>query len=485
MSTDVESIGTSAQTKARQSSRANAFAFAHNHPLIVVAFVAGVTRFISTFIAAKYFSGSYVFDDGTYFMMAEAQVNDAHHVWDPYTRQLYTNTSAFMRPLTFLFEVFGPLKILGQMLVAAVGTLTAVATTRIAMTLLPRRVAIAAGLVVALLPSQVLWSALLMKDAFSWTLLATAALVVLYFNRARGWQLLAWGAAVILTLTLIRYIREHTFLIATWSFFIAVLFSAPGARLIRAASAAIVGFVLPWWLGFGPGGYDFVTNVGSLEQERIQNSLGAATGIVIPEEEPRAVRVSQNGTSPGSVGSDGMSVKQRERGGATPDAPASDGMSVKQRERGGATPDAPDAPASDPSAPPEVAVPPLEREGTLSPDLAHLPRGLSVTLLEPYPWQRATSQSFRYAAMESVIWYPILIVALIGLVGAFRKLVAMAYPLAVGGGLILVMALTEGNVGTAFRHRSELVWMVALLFGFGVATITRRFDRRPGSRGRS
>ena len=53
----------------------------------------------------------------------------------------------------------------------------------------------------------------------------------------------------------------------------------------------------------------------------------------------------------------------------------------------------------------------------------------------------------------------------------------LAFPVLASMGSLLVYASVEGNLGTAFRHRGELVWGVALLAALGAQTISGR--RRP------
>jgi hypothetical protein len=45
------------------------------------------------------------------------------------------------------------------------------------------------------------------------------------------------------------------------------------------------------------------------------------------------------------------------------------------------------------------------------------------------------------------------------------------------GAIVLVYAQTEGNIGTAYRHRSEAVWAVALFAALAAQTIADRRAR--------
>ena len=39
----------------------------------------------------------------------------------------------------------------------------------------------------------------------------------------------------------------------------------------------------------------------------------------------------------------------------------------------------------------------------------------------------------------------------------------LAFPVLAGAATLAMYGLTEGNLGTAYRHRGEFVWVVALL----------------------
>ncbi len=57
--------------------------------------------------------------------------------------------------------------------------------------------------------------------------------------------------------------------------------------------------------------------------------------------------------------------------------------------------------------------------------------------------------------------------ALVGLLGAWQHRRALAFPVLAGGAILVMYGLTEGNLGTAYRHRGEFVWVVALLAAVG------------------
>jgi hypothetical protein len=121
-------------------------------------------------------------------------------------------------------------------------------------------------------------------------------------------------------------------------------------------------------------------------------------------------------------------------------------------------------------------------------DLAHRPRGLSVMLLEPFPVTSFEGTYVRLAQLEIVVWYPLLVVAGFGVREAFRRRRLLAFSMVTGGTLLVVYALSEGNFGTAFRHRGELVPPIAVLAALGAPRLLHwwqeRHDRagaRPGA----
>ena len=115
-------------------------------------------------------------DDRFFFSLAHEKATGASARW-----AVRTSTRSSTRPrrscwpLTAVFGVTGSSVLAGQLLVAVAGAGAAALTTAVGVRALRVRWAIAAGAVMALLPSVVLWSSLTLKDAFVWCAVAASA----------------------------------------------------------------------------------------------------------------------------------------------------------------------------------------------------------------------------------------------------------------------------------------------------------------------
>ena len=411
-------------------------------PVLSCFLIALVVRvLVATGIFVLY--GGFLFEDDTsYSQMAEEIVLGLDRRWDPYTHYLLDTTRTFLFPLTWLYEVFGPQPLLGQLFVASMGAAAAALVAVIAREVWDHRAALITGGIVALLPSQVLWSTLILKDAQVWMLLAAMGVAIVVSLRMSGWRLATclFGAGI--ALTGLAFLREHTMVVAAWAGMAALAFGAREQRAKRAAGGVLIAALVPALGGYGFFGTTLVLERGSLQERRIANAAGADSAFV--DVEPP----SSGGTDTGGVGGSqggGKGEGEGEKHGGS----ARDGREGPRLEEG-----------SD--------------QGALEADLRHLPRGLVYVLLAPFPWDAGENAAVDLARLETVVWYPTLFLAAIGIVIVLRNrdlTRRLLFPLLAGAGSLAVYALTEGNVGTAYRHRGEIVWAVALL---ATAAVVRR-----------
>lgn len=413
-----------------------ALAWIDAHPLAFVAVVAAIPRLVVMAGILVLVDGP-VFNDVTYYTDWARQVAAGDYAyfgegthWDA------VGNAAFVYPIAFLYEIFGPRPLIGALLSVGYGVATAVVVSRLALEVLPRRWAIVPGLIVALLPSLVLWSSIPLKDSATWLALALAALLVALGARSEGRALALSGAALGALIVVLSFLREHTMVVAVCGLVLASWVGPKRARIQRVAGAAILAVGVPWLLGWGPLGIDVVTGAGSLAERRSLNARDAVTAFVAPGP---GDSLGQPESAPGA------------------EAPAT----------------VPERPFLDPDW--ETL---RDTSSGVVADLAHLPRGVSVMLVEPLPWRPAANSRVLFAKLETIVWYPLLALAVVGMGTVWRRRRVLLYPTLVGGGTLVMYALSEGNFGTAYRHRAEFIWVVALLATFSIYQIRERYRAR-------
>jgi len=374
-------------------------AFFSEHPVWGVFLLAIAIRFGVAIGIAIVHPRNIAPDGIEYAALAAAKATGHTGGWGSYEHFLYHATLTLLLPLTWLYELFGAHQLVGQLFVALLGAGTAAIVTRLAMEALPRRWSLAAGLIVALLPTQIVWSSLILKDASVWILLAGLALTVAVAGRSRGPRLIVLGLVAAVLMVLLGYLREYTLVIAAWALMLAVFVGPRTQRLPQIAGAVVIGVLIPWTVfGMGPAGLTYVK--GSPAPSDIRSGMAVDAQSAIPG-------ASSSGSSVGA-------------------------------------------------------------------DIRYLPQGVLVMLFQPYPWQTTGSTYLKAARADAIIWYPLLLLALLGLFGLrMRELRVMAFPLLAGGATLISYALVEGNLGTAFRHRGEFEWVVALLASFGLWRLAR------------
>lgn len=423
-------------------------------------------------------------DDSTYSLMAQTAAAGEAQNWDPYTQVLYKKTLAFSGPLTLLYRVFGPSEVAGQIFVALLGATAAALVAVLARERLGTRAAVATGMMLALLPSQVIFSSLLLKDAAVWVALISIAFAMMLLRNCTRWKAALAVIFIVVALAALGHLREHTLVVAVAALSLSALYLWRSWGIARTAAVVALAIIIPWGVGIGPAGLTLVTNAGSLEERRLANAERARTAFVDTSNGDDEVARQLTATEAAAVKERARlealrETLQRRRG---PDPRTVSEVierletRVTTAERRAATLRERLAEAS------ETAEEPGE-PGALTPHLRHLPRGVFVMLLEPTPWGWSSDDSatLRLARLESLLWYPLLILAALGIPTALRNLKSFLLPILVGGGVLVMYALTEGNIGTAYRHRGELVWVVVLLAGCAVhSLLEQRAQRQAG-----
>ena len=220
-------------------------------------------------------------DDSTYSLLAEQVPSGDTGSWPPSFHVLFDSVATFLVPLTFLYWVFGPVDLLGQVLVALVGAGAAALTTKLALQSLETRWAMGAGMVVALLPSQIVLSVALLKDAWVWSVAAALALAIAVAFRTQTRVLLLSVLSVPALLFLLGHLRLQSTFVAASALVATALFTPKRQKSLWVGGALIVALVIPWLAGGGPGGIDPVLARGrNFAETRADGAADSDSAIV-------------------------------------------------------------------------------------------------------------------------------------------------------------------------------------------------------------
>jgi len=113
-----------------------------------------------------------------------------------------------------------------------------------------------------------------------------------------------------------------------------------------------------------------------------------------------------------------------------------------------------------------------------------LPNGLAHFLFAPFPWDiRTVLQAITLP--DILLWYALVPFALHGMRLGFRHdLRAYTVPLAVVIVVTFAYALAEGNVGTAYRHRAQVLPLIFLYCAVGITDWYAVWVRRRAAKSR-
>jgi 4-amino-4-deoxy-L-arabinose transferase-like glycosyltransferase len=101
--------------------------------------------------------------------------------------------------------------------------------------------------------------------------------------------------------------------------------------------------------------------------------------------------------------------------------------------------------------------------------LAALPKGLVYLLLAPFPWA-VSSLRQALAVPETLVWYALMPAFVRGLVYSIKHRLREVLPILVfATTLTCAYAVMQGNVGTAYRQRTQISMFFFILMGTGIA----------------
>jgi len=417
------------------------------HPVLTSIALAVVVRSICL-VAVSITGVDIALDETTYFRAAHAASRgELAALWDGYGQQLYEANRAYLAPIAALFEVVTPSLTAGRVVSVALGSMTAGLVALVVSQLAPTRWALTAGAVVALVPSQVWWSTGFLRESAIW--LACVGTWLAVASLARGGYLplagLAFGALLVGALA---YMRGQTMVVVLLAFLLA------GIVLARTwpirVGVVMIAVAVPLATGYGVFGWTLLREVDESGAARGELAVRADSALVdlepLDPSSAAAVEARRIDATRGRHGSGARARAARQR--------------IYVEDEGGT----------------RIAVIVL-RDGTVYrvddgavTNLRRLPGAMIDVALRPFPWERASGTSVRLAALESPLWLLLFAAASVGLVAGRRRWRSLAFPALFVGGMVVAAALTQGNLGTAFRHRGQLVWAVAALIAVGLGS---------------
>lgn len=389
------------------------------HPVRFIFLVALLIRIPIWLTISLFFDGHIFSDDLTYLNLVQGFGENGGAEWDEYRSWLWSRSLSFLLPAGLVTKVIGfhPIVILlGSVLVgsALAALLTLLLTRHVS-----REVVLGVGLVVAVMPSQVLWSSLLLKDSYIALGMATLTYVLVSKRKVDLSNYITSFVLIFLLLIFIQRIRVHTLMVVCIALVLTAVFSSEPRKILRTSFAVLMLALMPWLVNGDLGGVGyFETLTSGMDDQRLAGAAGANTAVV--------------------------------------EVPNSN------------APDASDASDASDSG----------TGNRLLDEVKYLPSGMKVMLLDPTVTQLNNSKSLYLPFAEHIIWYPALLLAIYGAV-KIRKwsddLIFMGFLFL---GLSTMWALTEGNFGTAYRHRTEFVWIIFVFAAIGVQNVVNKLKDR-------
>jgi hypothetical protein len=408
-----------------------------------------------------------------------------------YGPELYSSVRLFVWPLYGLVALFGPRTWILQMPAVLFGAVTAFVVSRIAGRFVSARWALFAGLVMALLPSAVLHSSTVLRESLIWLLVAGAAWLVIFWTEDGGLRrLVICSVGLLLVVIGLGWVRDQTAVLAAWSLVPVALF-VRNQRRERLCLLVVLLLVGPWVTASGPAGLQLVENsFPKLGTIRAWMSEGAQSAFVTFEQFPSSVPGVSGTSGSVEVGESEIVLGQTDPSSSVPGVSGTSG-SVEVGESEivlGQTDPSSSVPGVSGTSDVEAGASAISQRGTtmvvkdgrsfdivshtmlvdnsIVQNLKQVPNGLAAFYFRPFPWEARGEKplQFRLASIENSLWLFLYGFALFGIRPLWRLHPALLI-FAASNFLLtgLVAAVTQGNLGTAFRHRLQILWVVALL----------------------
>ena len=279
------------------------------NPVGSVFLVALAARFLAIAVLAVVVDGVAIPDEAQYLDLVGAAATGRldEGFWPGYGESLYVSIRTFSWPLTALFWLFGPHRVIAQLLAALFGAVAAGGVAMLGLRWADRQVAVGAGLVVAFLPSQVLFSSVALRESMVWAgIIGALVLTDGILRSRRNLEMLRRSVLLGVVVLAMFYLRQQTALLVAWCTLPAALVPGVGRR-IRVALLLSIALDVPWAAGLGPGGLDLVERaIPRLGVIRSTMSIAADSVITpvvtLPPEEVLALVADGSGSVPPADG---------------------------------------------------------------------------------------------------------------------------------------------------------------------------------------
>ena len=437
------------------------------HPIATVFLSALGIRVLVASVTNLLSSGVVIPDERQYLTLAmmasTGKLTD--DFWFGYGQSLFDASRTFLWPLTAIFWLVGPSRFAAQLLPIMFGAATAATTVVIADQFLRRPYALLAGFIVAFFPSQVLWSSVVLRESQVWIALAGMAVVLVHSHGP-----VSVGRIINSTLLVgviffcLSYLRQQTALLAIWSAIPALLLGQ-GNRGIRAISAVCLLLVAPWLAGLGPGGAtlggESIVRIGTTHAYM---SMTASSSFVAGGDSSSVVAGGDSSSVVAGVDSfQRMSSEECTTRVSLKDSTTGP-LPINKRE------------TSMYSCIIDYQGRAILADNRLFSSISRIPRGIINTMIRPFPWEARRDFFVSTAALESGLWWALYTLSGIGLYSNRQNLRKIIFPLLIIGLLVLSGAVTHGNLGTAFRHRGQGLFIFAVFAAGGIQAIVDKYD---------
>ena len=461
-------------------------------------------------------------DEGSYVELAvlanDGRIND--FCCGGYGPALYSSSKLFIWQIHGLVALFGPRTWILQLPAVLFGAAGVFIVSRIAGRFVSAKWALFAGLVMAFLPSALLHSSTVLRESLIWALVVGAAWLVIAWTEDSGLgRLVICSAGLLLAVVGLGLLRDQTAVLVAWSL-VPVALLVRNQRRERLGLVVILLVVGPWITGTGPAGLQLLdhsfSKLGTIrawmsgeaesafvsfdsvegrdfflpfDAGEVRARAAEEAGIVPEQTTPPSSVPEVSGTSGAEVGEaeiiPGQTIPPPPRfrcpGGPCSGAQFADGrpstgagaVAMALRETTEVVKDGRSL---------TVVGGNLLVDNSIVANLKTIPNGLAAFYLRPFLWEATAEQSFklRLASAENILWLLLYGFALFGIRPLWRLHPALlvfvaSYFLSVSLGA----SVTHGNLGTAFRHRLQVLWVVVLLAAIGGEYLwTRRQARR-------